>query len=198
MHESVKEGPVFPLPAAETAALQERFRLEFAAIQGELVEAESMAEARGILDEWLTKEGLQSLMVVDTPFLRELVGERSSVKWLAPDQTDHTGWDTFDVGITPCESLVAESGTIVVSAGLSGRAPSVLPPIHLVVATKDQFIADLETAIARLRSRYTVQLPSTISFISGPSRTADIEKILVLGAHGPRRLRLLLLPQVGS
>ena len=108
------------------------------------------------------------------------------------------GWDSFPVGVTPAESLVAESGTIVVGTGIAGRALSVLPPIHLVVATCDQLVGDLETSIRRIRTRYPDRLPSSFTWISGPSRTADIEKILVLGAHGPRRLVLLLLPAAAS
>lgn len=116
------------------------------------------------------------------------------ITWVDSKSVGHEGWENFDLGITLAESLVTESGTIVVSAALSGRALSVLPPIHLVIATADQLVPDLDTAIARLRKRYPDRLPSSFSFISGPSRTADIEKILVLGAHGPKRLAVLLLP----
>lgn len=195
LHEETGTGPVFPLPTDDLAALRERFRLEFVAIHGELVQADSLGAARELLLEWIAKEEIKRLLVVDTPLFQQLLSGHSQVQWLRPDETDRIGWEDVDVGVTPCESLVAESGTIVVSAGLSGRAPSVLPPIHLVIATEDQLVADMDSAIARLRAKYP-QLPSTMSFISGPSRTADIEKILVLGAHGPRRLRLLLIPAI--
>ena len=72
---------------------------------------------------------------------------------------------------------------------------SVLPPTHYVVATRGQLVPDLDAAFAILRARGA--LPSAVSFVSGPSRTADIEKILVLGAHGPRRLAIVLLPDDG-
>jgi L-lactate dehydrogenase complex protein LldG len=68
------------------------------------------------------------------------------------------------------------------------RALSALPPVHLVVAHRPQIVTDLEAAIAVLRQQHGESWPSLISIISGPSRTADIEKVLVLGAHGPKRL----------
>ena len=76
------------------------------------------------------------------------------------------------------------------SAG--GRALSVLPPHHVVVATREQIVPDLPAAYALLRQRYATNWPSFISFITGPSRTGDIERILVLGAHGPKRLTVFL------
>src|SRR5690606_6031788 len=125
--------------------------------------------------------------------LSSVLGDVGSVRWFDGQSGDPTGWEKVDVGFTPAESLVAESGTIAVCSRSAGRVLSVLPPIHFVIASADQLVPDLETSMRRIRQRYET-LPSNISWISGPSRTADIEKILVLGAHGPRRLLLLLLP----
>lgn len=188
----IPTGPWFALPADE-AELRTRFRTEFMAIQGEWLEAATLEEGRQVLTDWLYRQEITSALAPATPALEQLIGAKPLVRWVAPANPDRHGWDTIDLGITPAESLVAESGTIVVSAAFS-RALSVLPPIHLVVATADQLVPDLETSIARLRARHGAALPSTFSWISGPSRTADIEKILVLGAHGPRRLVILLLP----
>jgi L-lactate dehydrogenase complex protein LldG len=63
----------------------------------------------------------------------------------------------------------------------------------VVVASKDQLLPDLLSAFALMRKKYGANYPSTISFITGPSRTGDIERILVLGAHGPKRLTILLI-----
>jgi len=100
-----------------------------------------------------------------------------------------------DAGVTECESLVAQTGSICVTSHSSGgRALSVLPPHHLVVARQAQLVPDLTAALSDVDAKYRENLPSFISFISGPSRTGDIERILVLGAHGPRKLTILLLP----
>lgn len=96
------------------------------------------------------------------------------------------------VGITACDALIAQTGTVLVtSRSAGGRALNVLPPHHVVLATRDQLVPDLPAAFARLRDRYPDGFPSMISFVTGPSRTGDIERILVLGAHGPRRLTIL-------
>lgn len=99
-----------------------------------------------------------------------------------------------DAGITECDALVAQTGSVLVTAASAGgRALSVLPPHHVVVARCDQLVPDLPEAFAVLKARYPGRYPSFISFITGPSRTGDIERILVLGAHGPKRLTILCL-----
>ncbi len=99
-----------------------------------------------------------------------------------------------DAGISGCDGLVAQTGGIVVtSSGAGGRALSVLPPHHIVIASERQIVPDLAAAFARVRSVYGT-IPAFLSFITGPSRTGDIERILVLGAHGPKKLTVLLVP----
>jgi L-lactate dehydrogenase complex protein LldG len=97
-----------------------------------------------------------------------------------------------DAAITECDALVAQTGGVVVtSRSAGGRALSILPPHHVVVARRDQLVADLPAAFALLQQKYAPDFPSMISFITGPSRTGDIERILVLGAHGPKKLTIL-------
>ena len=111
-------------------------------------------------------------------------------------QTD-SGYDvadleSCDVGLTECDALVAQTGSVLVtSRSAGGRALSVLPPHHVVLARREQLLADLPDAFALLKQKYAADYPSFISFITGPSRTGDIERILVLGAHGPRKLTIL-------
>jgi L-lactate dehydrogenase complex protein LldG len=100
--------------------------------------------------------------------------------------------ETCDAGISECDALIAQTGSVLVtnrSAG--GRALSVLPPHHIVLAHREQLIADLPAAFELLQQKYAANYPSMISFITGPSRTGDIERILVLGAHGPKKLTIL-------
>ena len=98
------------------------------------------------------------------------------------------------VGITACEALVAQTGSVLVTSRSSGgRALSVLPPHHVVIARREQLVADMTEAYELLSTRYAATgYPSMISFITGPSRTGDIERILVLGAHGPKKLTVLM------
>jgi L-lactate dehydrogenase complex protein LldG len=111
---------------------------------------------------------------------------------IAADQNyDVNDLERCDVGISECDALVAQTGSVLVSSrSAGGRALSVLPPHHLVLARREQLLADLPAAFALLKSKYGSNYPSFISFITGPSRTGDIERILVLGAHGPKRLTI--------
>lgn len=101
--------------------------------------------------------------------------------------------EACDVGISGCDALVAQTGSVLVtSRSAGGRALSVLPPHHVVLARKDQLLRDLPEAFQLLKTKYHANYPSMISFITGPSRTGDIERILVLGAHGPKKLTIVL------
>jgi L-lactate dehydrogenase complex protein LldG len=102
--------------------------------------------------------------------------------------------EVCDASISECDALIAQTGTVLVtnrSAG--GRALSVLPPHHVVLSRRAQLVADLPAAFVLLKQKYAANYPSMISFITGPSRTGDIERILVLGAHGPKRLTIFCL-----
>lgn len=100
-----------------------------------------------------------------------------------------------DAAITGCDALVAQTGSVLVTtASAGGRALSVLPPHHIVIARRSQIVPDLATALQLVRKLYAPNWPSFLSFITGPSRTGDIERILVLGAHGPKKLTIFLLP----
>jgi L-lactate dehydrogenase complex protein LldG len=106
---------------------------------------------------------------------------------------DKDALEGCDAGVTACEALVAQTGSVLVSsATCGGRALSVLPHVHVVVATADQVVPTLADALDAARGRHAGRLPSMLSFITGPSRTGDIERILVLGAHGPKELFVLL------
>src|SRR5690606_16085237 len=99
----------------------------------------------------------------------------------------------IEVGITGCEFLIAHTGSVMVSsAQKGGRQMFVYPPLHIVIAKKNQLVDYLEKAYEGIHGKYKENFPSQIALITGPSRTADIEKTLVLGAHGPRELRVFV------
>jgi len=104
-------------------------------------------------------------------------------------EKDPDKFKSLKVGITRCEYLIARFGSIMVSSGLlSGRRIFSFPEIHIVIAAASQVVTEIKDALRGMQKRYTSDLPSQISIISGPSRTADIEKTLVMGAHGPKEL----------
>ncbi len=103
-------------------------------------------------------------------------------------------FDQAEVGFTLCEALVARNGSIMLSnAGMAGRRLSIYPPVHIVLAYTSQIVLDLKDGFKLLKTRYGNQLPSMVTTVTGPSRTADIEKTLVKGAHGPKELFVFLL-----
>lgn len=100
------------------------------------------------------------------------------------------------ITVTLCESLVARTGSILISSGqAAGRKLHGFPDVHVVLANSEQIVPDIQDAFAALKSKYKGEIPSLVSLVSGPSRTADIEKTLVLGAHGPKEIYVFLLDQ---
>lgn len=93
-------------------------------------------------------------------------------------------WEA-DLGVSPCDALVPETGSVVVcSAPGRGRLTSLAVPAHLVLADRSQLVANLAEAVSRLGNRSAV-------IITGPSSSADIEGEMVRGVHGPKRLLLI-------
>lgn len=101
---------------------------------------------------------------------------------------------TADACITDCELLVARTGsTLITSNQQYGRIAPVYYPVHIIVAYMSQVVYDLPEALAFLHKKYGMQLPSMINLNTGPSRTADIEKTLVVGVHGPGEVYCFLI-----
>jgi L-lactate dehydrogenase complex protein LldG len=152
--------------------------------------ADSAASARQL------SEVLQSLpageaFVQDDPSLRRLIDLAATgraVRWSSQGRPDEASQAT----VTLAEALIGQTGSILVTASCGGRGASVIAPCHIVYATTAQLVPDLATALSRVSQERTFDRNSFACVISGSSRTADIEKILVQGAHGPRRLVVIL------
>lgn len=101
-----------------------------------------------------------------------------------------------DVAITSCHYLVARTGSIVLSSALKeGRTASVYAPIHICIAYTNQLVFDTKDAIKGMKQQFGDLLPSSITFAAGPSRTADIEKTLVVGVHGPKEVYVFMIDE---
>lgn len=115
-------------------------------------------------------------------------------KYGFPLLLDEADFEMAELGITSCEVLIARSGSILISSGnASGRRLSAYPPIHVVIAKASQMVMDIQDGLSYVEQRYQGRIPSLLSTVTGPSRTADIEKELVMGAHGPKSLYVFLL-----
>jgi L-lactate dehydrogenase complex protein LldG len=98
-----------------------------------------------------------------------------------------------DVSITGCEALVARTGSILMSSAQeSGRTVSVYAPVHICIAYASQLVYDIRDGLEMLAEKYKDKIPSFITLATGPSRTADIEKTLVVGVHGPKDVYVFL------
>jgi L-lactate utilization protein LutC len=169
----------------------DRFQKECAANITECVVTPNMrASARAVAD-LLAALPPGEIFVQDSSALRRMAREwqgNRNIQW----SSEGGPRESVQATITTAEALVALTGSVLVSAACGGRGASVVAPIHIVLAASDQLVADLEAAFARMRERNTAFQNSYVCLITGSSRTADIEKILVMGAHGPIRLIVML------
>ena len=99
-----------------------------------------------------------------------------------------------DVSITGCEALIARTGSLLMSSAQdSGRTVSVYAPVHICIAYSSQLVYDIRDGLEMLSEKYKNKIPSFITLATGPSRTADIEKTLVVGVHGPKEVYVFLI-----
>ena len=164
------------------------FAENFLKTKGEFVFCESEKEFVKSLELVAGKKEVQNIFAWEEALYPLL--EKTNIPFIRDDK----GFIHADAGITLCESLIARTGSVLISSGSrAGRRLSIFPHIHIAVAFTSQVVDDIENALSMLRKKYEGNLPSMISLETGPSRTADIEKTLVLGAHGPKELILFLI-----
>ncbi|HZI52065.1 MAG TPA: lactate utilization protein [Chitinophagaceae bacterium] len=163
------------------------FAEQFNKLQGRFIFCLNRQELAFQFNSLVKKQNWEKIFCAE-PQLQELVdsqlSERFSKKNLAG----------CDVSITGCEYLVARTGTIVMStAQTSGRTTSVYAPVHICFAFTHQLVYDVKDALLGIKAKYGNNMPSLITFATGPSRTADIEKTLVVGVHGPKEVFCFLI-----
>jgi L-lactate dehydrogenase complex protein LldG len=164
------------------------FAQEFAAVSGQFVFCEDELHFIETLLNLADQHNWHKIYCWE-PALREML-TRYDYPFFETDKD----FEQAEVGFTLCEALIARNGSILLSnSGRAGRRLSIYPPIHIVLAYTSQLVPDLKDGFKLIKTKYGSQLPSMISTVTGPSRTADIEKTLVLGAHGPKELFVFLL-----
>ena len=186
----VKSWP-FPPQRAEMA---DQFSRALKAAQGEVFIAESLEDAWSTLASVL--RNLKANRVVynaEPPFDGTiLAGIYPQCEWTkVGENTELTrqACETADVGLTGAMFGLAETGTVGIAGGRStSRLVSLLPEVHLVLLDQALLVPDL-IAWEQIRPK---QLPAQLVLVSGPSKTADIEQTLVVGAHGPKRMMVIL------
>jgi L-lactate dehydrogenase complex protein LldG len=169
------------------ATLSEKLQTEFICV-------ERPAAAEQELKRLVEQYGWKRAGVHELPLVQQLT-QNLELEFLNTSQSyDVRDLEQCDVGISGCDALIAQTASaLVTNQSAGGRALSVLPPHHVVLATADQMVTTMADGFEVVRSKYGDHMPSFVSFISGPSRTADIERVLVLGAHGPKKLTVILI-----
>jgi L-lactate dehydrogenase complex protein LldG len=160
------------------------FAKEFVALNGNFSFCANKAELKSLLQNLIIEKKWEKIFYKENSFVNQLV--EMGIE-------DYKDLATCQVSITDCESLVARTGTMVLgSANASGRTTSVYAPIHICIAFANQIVFDVKDALQLLQEKYGENFPSFVTFASGPSRTADIEKTLVTGVHGPKEVYCFL------
>jgi L-lactate dehydrogenase complex protein LldG len=175
--------PVFPSLQQE---IEVEFAEQFTKLQGKFIFCINQQELAFQLSSLVKKQDWQKVFCVEDKLI-------ASVSAQIEDRIVKSGLADCDVSITGCEYLVARTGTIVMSsAQTSGRTTSVYAPVHICIAFTNQLVYDLKDALQAAKDKYRSNIPSFITFATGPSRTSDIEKTLVVGVHGPKEVYLFL------
>jgi L-lactate dehydrogenase complex protein LldG len=187
MEAQTSTGPIFE--AVENPL--ERFQQE---CKANLMECQLTADASASAQ--MLVQVLQSLpdgeiFAQDDPALRRLmaaIATARQIRWSSEGGPREKSQAT----ITLADALIAQTGSVFVSASCGGRGASVVAPTHIVYAFAKQLVPDLVTALRNATADGRLDKNSYACVISGSSRTADIEKILVQGAHGPMRLVVIV------
>ena len=162
------------------------FAEQFNALGGRFIFCVNRQELAFQFNSLIKKSDWQKVYCIDKK-IKELVGSSAEERFTDKDLAG------CDAGVTGCEYLVARTGSIVMSAAQSsGRTTSVYAPVHICIAFTSQLVNDVKDALVLIREKYDDKLPSLITFATGPSRTADIEKTLVVGVHGPKEVYCFL------
>ena len=196
-----------PLPLAPTAARSTgnqppglemtpaaRFCAQLERVGGRCAVVSDIVEASEVVGRILAELGVEKVALSDAPDARAVMrhaGDAAPKTVVDPDKTEIFG---FDAGISCAQWGVAETGTLVLeSSEERHRMVSLIPPIHIALLRADRICATLEGAMRQLRRDAHGLESRSITFITGPSRTADIEQMLVVGVHGPQVLAVIII-----
>ncbi|MES2479870.1 MAG: LUD domain-containing protein [Bacteroidota bacterium] len=162
----------------------EQFAEHFIALGGKYVYCQNELELLENIDSLYQSRAWSKLFCANERLLT--LAQNNKLNFILPaDNAD----ESADGCITDCEALIARTGSFLMSSRQHlGRVSSIFYPVHIVVAYKDDVVYDIEDGFHLLQQRYGKEQPSMISLQTGPSRTADIEKTLVTGVHGPKEV----------
>ena len=163
------------------AAAEEVFAEAFINLGGKFIFCENEQELIDNINILHESRGWAQLLCADNRLVK--LFNNNKVEIVIPADARY---ENADACITGCEMLVARTGSVLLSSMQNlGRMAPVYFPVHIIFAYANQVVPDIEDGFAMLKKKYGSDLPSMINLTTGPSRTADIEKTLVVGVHGP-------------
>ena len=171
-----------------------RFDEALTGVGGEVLRAESLAAAWDQLGDLLQALGAAHVVANDEPPFSGMDLEQrwQDVEWYVVGRTAgdlRAFCAAADVGLSGADAALAETGSIVISSGPGkSRLATLLPPVHVALVPTDRLTTDLFTWTAARQGA----MPSNLTLVSGPSKTGDIEQILAVGVHGPKRFVVIL------
>ena len=186
------QTPLSPRPAIYGSRQPESIDLEIELFLNEVKKLSGVGQKlssstiNSALKALVADQNIRKATVGETPHLRQLgIGEMLhsiGVELISPNASKHQ-MALCDLGITEADYLLPETGTLVLhSSAEKPRAVSLLPRIHLAIVQPEMLRADIHEVFAEAKDR------NYLVFITGPSRTADIELTVTLGVHGPKNL----------
>lgn len=176
------------VPPAEQKVL---FRKMAEKVSATVVELASRDDVPKAIAEYLRGHNLPaSVRIGEDPLLTRMPWDKTQIEVTRGASDGHD-----PVSVSHAVAGVAESGTLVLTSGLENPTTlNFLPETHIVVLSAKDLVGDYETAWTKLRAHYGKgMLPRTVNLITGPSRSGDIEQTIILGAHGPRRLHIIII-----
>ncbi len=183
-----KESEIF---VSSEEPLEIQFAQNFSALNGKFIFCENEKEFIENFDFIAKDHGWKNIFCLE-PAIKDLL-KKGNIQF----SDKESDFAATDIGLTFCECLIARTGSIVVtSKQASGRRLPAYANYHIVVAYTSQLVYHIKDALKFVRDKYGNQLPSMISTITGPSRTSDIEKTLVQGAHGPKEIFVFLIDDI--
>ncbi|HUZ60737.1 MAG TPA: lactate utilization protein [Hanamia sp.] len=198
IREALSNPAPLPFPKSEgsnsvfqphTEELEILFAEEFTRLLGKFAFCVNEKDAKNQIQKLITQKKWKHIYCIENELKKYLTGDGFS-------ELNNTSLANCEAAITSCHYLIARTGAIVMSsAQQSGRTVSAYAPVHICIAYIDQLVFDTRDALKGIKEKYSDTIPSFITFAAGPSRTADIEKTLVVGVHGPKEVYLFLIDE---
>lgn len=172
-------------------SLEEQFAAAFTQSGGKFIYCSSQQDLLENLRLLAESRGWTEVLCAHRPLFSYLINNKINFVREFNPLSEHA-----QACITDCETAIARTGSLMFSSKQNhGRVAPVYFPVHIVVLQPHQIVADITDGLKLMKQKYTDQMPSMLNLNTGPSRTADIEKTLVTGVHGPKEIFCFLLGQ---